>query len=64
MKINIEFNLPEDQEQYELFLESQNQKDFIESLFKMLRQIEKGTYKPLTTDQLITDIENLIEQKL
>ncbi len=64
MKIKIEYNLPDDAEQFEAWQRLEDNQNFIDALFKMLRQIEKGTYKHQTVEELTTTIYNLNERIL
>lgn len=64
MKIKIEYNLPDDAEQFEQWQRLEDNQNFIDALFKMLRQIEKGTYKPQTVEELTNTIYNLNERIL
>ena len=64
MKIKIEYNLPDDAKQFEAWQRLEYNQNFIDALFKMLRQIEKGTYKPQTVEELTNTIYNLNERIL
>ena len=64
MKIKIEYNLPDDAEQFEAWKRLEDNQYFIDALFKMLRQIEKGTYKPQTVEELTNTIYNLNDRIL
>lgn len=64
MKIKIEYKLPDDSEQFEQWQKAEDNQNFIDALFKMLRRIEKGTYKPQTVEELTTTIYNLNERIL
>ncbi len=64
MKVKIEYKLPEDAEQFDAWQRLEDNQNFIDALFKMLRQIEKGTYKPQTVEELTNTIYNLNERIL
>lgn len=64
MKVKIEYTFPDDAEQFEAWQRIEDNQNFIDALFKMLRQIEKGTYKPQTVEELTNTIYNLNERIL